>query len=155
MNELRVPTVERRAEVECADGRRFGGRIFIPVASPVHEGPTRTEEWMNEAAAFFAFLPEDGGGPFLLNKREVLVLSVEEPPAERPEEIAESPTRRVRVEAESRRLEGELLLDMPEHRLRVIDYLNRSEPFLALREGGVLHLVQKERITRVLEAREE
>jgi hypothetical protein len=59
------------------------------------------------------------------------------------------------VEAESRRLEGELLLDMPEHRLRVIDYLNRSEPFLALREGGVLHLVQKERITRVLEAREE
>ncbi len=154
MNELRVPTVERSVEVECADGRRFGGRIFIPVASPVHEGPTRTEEWMNDGPSFFAFVPE-GGSPFLLNKREVLVLSVEEPPADRPEEIAESPTRRVRVEAESRRLEGRLLLDMPEHRLRVLDYLNRGEPFLALREDSILHLIQKERITRVIEVREE
>ena len=155
MNELRVPTVERSVEVECADGRRFEGRIFIPVASPVHAGPTRSEEWMNEGPSFFAFVPGGGGSPFLLNKREVLVLSVEEPPAELPEEIVDSPTRRVRVEAESRRLEGRLLLDMPEHRLRVLDYLNRSEPFLALREGSILHLIQKERITRVIEVREE
>ena len=156
MNEmLRVPTVERSVEVECADGRRFQGRIFIPAASPVHEGPTRTEEWINEAPSFFPFLPHDGQGPFLLNKREVLVLSVEEPPEDGPEGKAESPVRHVKIEAESRRLEGELVLEMPENHLRVLDYVNRTEPFLALREGAVLHLIQKERITRVTEVREE
>ncbi|HET7293735.1 MAG TPA: hypothetical protein VFM88_15025 [Vicinamibacteria bacterium] len=156
MNELlRVPMVEETAEVECADGRRFTGRIFIPATSPVHDGPTRTEEWINEAAAFFPFLTE-GGDAVLLNKREVLVLSVTGPAEARtPDEIAESPVRHVKVEAESRRLEGDLVLDMPEHHLRVLDYLNRAEAFLALREGAVLHLIQKERITRVIEVREE
>lgn len=156
MNEmLRVPTVERSVEVECADGRRFQGRIFIPVASPVHEGPTRPEEWINEAPSFFPFVPDDGQSPFLLNKRELLVLSVEEPPDEAPEGRPESPVRRVKVEAEARRLEGDLVLDMPENHLRVLDYVNRTDPFLALRDGSVLHLIQKERITRVTEVREE
>jgi len=155
MNELlRVPTVERHIDVECADGRRFQGRIFIPVASPFHEGPTRIEEWINETPWFFPFLP-DAGDPCLLNKRELLVLTVEDPAEGTPDEIAESLVRRVKVEAESRRLEGQLLLDMPENHLRVLDYVNRAESFLALRDGATLHLVQKERITRIIEVREE
>ncbi len=157
MNELlRVPMVEETAEVECADGRRFTGRIFIPATSPVHDGPTRTEEWINEPTPFFPFLPDDGGQGVLMNKREVLVLSVTGlAESKTPDEIAESPVRRVKVEAESRRLEGDLVLDMPENHLRVLDYLNRADTFLALREGAVLHLIQKERITRVIEVREE
>ncbi len=155
MNELRVPTVERSVEVECADGRSFRGRIFIPVASPRHQGPTRTEEWMNEAPSFFPFLPDGAEGPVLMNKRELLVLSVQESPDEDPDGLAESPMRRVKVEAESRRLEGHLVLEMPGTQLRVLDYLNRTGRFLSLREGAVLHLIQKERITRIIEVREE
>lgn len=156
MSELKVPTVVLQAEVECADGRRFSGRIFIPAASPTHPGPTRPEEWLNDEATFFPFLPDDSPNPVLLNKREVLVLTV---PAsafdgEIPEGVA-NPVRRVVVEAEARRLEGMLIIDMPQNHLRVLDYLNRPEQFLTLRDGEVHHLVQKERITRVIETREE
>ncbi len=156
MSELRIPTVALNAEVECADGRRFTGRIFMPAASPRHPGPTRPEEWMNEAAAFFPFLPDDAASPMLLNKREILVVSV---PASADDgdlpEGADNPVRRVALEAEKRRIEGRLVIDMPENQLRVLDYLNRREAFVTLRDGALHHLVQKERITRVIELRED
>jgi hypothetical protein len=156
MTELRVPTIVLIADVECADGRRFRGRIFIPAASPLHAGPTRPEEWLNDAALFFPFLPDDAPQPVLLNKRELLVVSVDaQADAGDIPEGSDSPVKRVLVEAEARRLEGELVIDMPQTQLRVLDYLNRAEPFLTVRDGDVHHLVQKKRITRVIEIRED
>lgn len=156
MSELRVPTVVLPVEIECADGRTFAGRIFVPVAAPSHDGPTRPEEWLNDPAPFFPFVPDGKSAPVLMNKREILVLSVSVPPEPLVENgNVDSPVIRVQVEAESRRLEGELVIDMPPNHLRVLDYVNRPEAFLLLREGGVRHLIQKERITRVIESREE
>ena len=156
MSELRVPTVALAAEVLCADGRTFVGRIFVPATASRHPGPMRPEEWMNEPALFIPFLPDDAKAPVVMNKREVLVLSV----AAASDfgdvvEGAEPPVRRVAVEAEDRRLEGEIVIDMPINKTRVLDYLNRPESFLTLRDGDRHHLVQKERITRVIEIREE
>jgi hypothetical protein len=156
MSELRVPTVVLPVEIECADGRRFSGRIFIPAAAPSHDGPTRPEEWLNDPATFFPFVPDGAPAPVLMNKREILVASLTLPPSPLVENAeVDSPVVRVQVEAESRRLEGELVIDMPPNHLRVLDYLNRPDAFLLLREGSVRHLIQKERITRVIEIREE
>lgn len=156
MSELRVPTMALSAEVLCADGRNFLGRVFIPATSSRHSGPMRAEEWMNDPTPFFPFLPDDGNGAVILNKREVLVMSVPaEADSENAEVEAESPHPRVLVEAEARRLEGILVIEMPEEHRRVVDYLNRSEAFLVLRDGERHHLIQKERITRVIETREE
>lgn len=155
MSELRVPTEALAAEVLCADGRSFVGRIFVPATASRHSGPMRPEEWLNDPALFFPFLPDDAEAPVLMNKREVLVLSV--PAAldlgEVPEELL-SPVRRVAVEAEEQRLEGTIVIDMPQTHTRMLDYLNRPEPFLTLRDGAQHHFVQKERITRVIELRE-
>jgi hypothetical protein len=155
MSEMRLPTVALAAEVLCADGRSFVGRIFIPVAAMRHEGPMRAEEWMNESGPFFPFLEDHEESPVLLNKREVLIATVlaEADLSASPEAEEQSPHRWVIVECRDRRIEGELLIDMPIHRSRVLDYLNRADEFLTLREGDRHHLVQKARITRVLEAR--
>ena len=154
MSELRVPTLSLQAEVLCADGRRFTGRIFVPASASRHPGPMRPEEWLNEAAPFIPFVLDDGNG-MVLNKREILVLTV---PAESDSgdipEGADPQMRRVALEAEQQRLEGTIAIDMPENQRRVLDYLNRPEAFLTLRDGEHHHLVQKERITRVVEIRE-
>jgi hypothetical protein len=156
MDELRVPTVALAAEVLCADGRRFRGRIFVPAAAQTHAGPTRAEDWMNERLLFFPFLPEEGGPAVLLNKRETLAVTVAaEADAEDLPEEAGGPVHRVAVEAESARFEGTIVVTMPEGHGRVLDYLNRPHGFLMLREGDRHHLIQKERITRVLEIPEE
>ena len=109
---------------------------------------------MNEPSTFFPFAADAEGGPVLLNKREVLVLTV---PAEAdrndlPAE-AQYPRRTVTIECEAQRLSGELAIELPEDHNRVLDYLNGPQRFLTLHDGDRDHLIQKERITRVLEQR--
>jgi hypothetical protein len=152
MSELRVPTLEFPAEAACADGRTFVGRIFVPATASHHSGAMRAEEWINEDGRFFPFLPDDASGSVLLNKQDVVVLSVAAS-ADR-DELAEDlgvPVRRVVVECGSRRLEGKLTIEMPLGQARVLDYLNRPEPFLILCDAERHHLVRKSSITRVVE----
>ena len=151
MSELRVPTVAVNTEILCADGRGFRGRVFVPALASRHTGPMRLEEWLNEPACFFPFLPDDADKPVLMNKREVLVMTFVAPASPEEEAEPESPHRRVAVECEARRLEGVLVIDMPAHLSRVLDYLNRPQMFLTLLDDSRHHLIQKERITRVLE----
>jgi hypothetical protein len=155
MNELRVPTHATAAEIRCADGRVFVGRIFIPPSSSHHTGSMRPEEWMNETGPFFAFLADDARATVLLNKQEVAVLSVAPGHDEDAEaEDAELPVHRLAVELVDRRVEGVVVVDMPPGHRRVLDYLNRPEPFLLLRAEDRWHLVRKSLITRVIEIEE-
>jgi hypothetical protein len=155
MSELRVPTLALAAEVLCADGQTLIGRIFVPATASRHDGPMRPEEWLNDPAPFFPFLPDDTQVPLILNKREILAVSVAaDTDVSASPDSAESPTRRVALELEGRRIEGTLVIDMPETQRRVQDYLNRPEPFVTVRDGDRHHLVQKERIARVIEIRE-
>jgi hypothetical protein len=154
--ELRVPTSALEAEVLCADGRTFRGRIFVPDVAATHRGPMRPAEWMNDPAPFFPFLPADGGESVLMNRSEVLVFTVDagaDIDLDDPE--GEGRLRRhVIVELRDRRFEGEVVIDMPAHLSRVLDYLNRPEPFLIVRDGDRDHLIRKARITRVVEPKE-
>ena len=153
MSELRVPTIALDAEIVCGDGAWFVGRIFLPAASSHHSGPMRPDEWMNDTTPFFPFLPADATAPVILNKDEVVVLTVVVEGALEEEGI-ESPHRRVQGECRERVVAGMVVIDMPEGHQRVLDYLNRPDPFLVVRDGNREHLVRKQRITRVIEPRE-
>jgi len=150
---LRVPTVALDAEIVCADGTWFVGRIFLPAASSHHTGAMRPDEWMNDSTPFFPFLPANASLPVILNKTEVVVLTVPEEAHPREEDVV-NPVRRVQVECRERTLSGNVIIDMPEGHQRVLDYLNRPEAFLIVHDGDRTHLVRKARITRVLEPRE-
>jgi hypothetical protein len=149
--DFRVPTVAVPATVRCVDGTRLGGRIFIPSTAAVHTGTMRAEEWLNGSEEFIPFVP-DGEGVTLLNKREILYVSV---PASSDGEPADNafPLRAIAVECRGQRLSGEILIDMPEGHTRVLDYLNRPDRFLTLRAGAEHHLISKSRITRIIEVR--
>lgn len=156
LGDLRVPTIALPAEVLDADGRTIRGRIFVPAAAHTHEGAMRAEEWMNEPGEFFPFLPDDSREPVLLNRHEILVVTV---PAHADAggalEGTPLPERKVVIECGGRLLGGTLIIDMPEEQSRVLDYLNRPGRFVTLRDGARHHLVQKNRITRVQETRKE
>ena len=144
------------AEAAMADGRRFRGRIFLPTAAHDHSGTMRAEEWMNDGVDFFPFLLDEAGAPVLLNKREIVVVTV---PASSDRDVTLEgvplPRRRLALECGARRFEGTIVIDMPENHRRVLDYLNRPGTFLTLRDGERHHLVAKARITRVTETRED
>ena len=138
------------------DGRTATGRIFVPAAAYRHAGAMRAEEWMNESADFFPFLPDASKEPELLNRHEILVLTV--PAHADAGDVVEGsrlPERNVVIDCRGKRLSGTLVIDMPEEHSRVLDYLNRPGRFLILRDGLRHHLIQKDRITRVQETRKE
>jgi len=149
---FQVPRLLRAAEVLGADGRVLRGRVFLPATAASHAGAMRAEEWMNDPAPFFPFLPDGEGSPVILNKQKVTVVTVAAS-ADRDETLGEvgAPVRRVCVECGSLRLTGDVLLDMPANHSRVLDLLNRPGAFLNLRDGERHHLVSKARITRVSE----
>jgi hypothetical protein len=155
MSELRVPTRALDAEVFCADGRVFHGRVFVPESSQRHEGAMRIVEMLNDPALFFPFLPADGSTSFLLNKREVVLMTVAAFEDMTEDEAPPTAERHVVLECEQKRVEGIARIDLPETRSRVLDWVNRPEVFLVVQEGDRHHLVQKERITRIIEVREE
>jgi hypothetical protein len=149
---FQVPRLLRTAEVLSADGRVLRGRVFLPAAAESHPGAMRAEEWMNDPSPFFPFLPDGEGRPVILNKLQLVVMSVQAS-ADRDGAEGEvgAPLRRVRVECGALRLEGDVLVDMPANHSRILDLLNRPGAFLTVREGDRHHLVRKSRITRVSE----
>ncbi len=147
-----VPRLLRAAEVLCTNGRVLRGRVFLPATAQAHPGAMRAEEWMNDAALFFPFLPNGEGSPVILNKAQVVVVTVSAA-ADRDETLEEvgPPVKRVHVECGSLRLDGDVVVDMPADHSRILDLLNRPGAFLNVREGDRHHLVRKSGITRVSE----
>jgi hypothetical protein len=149
---FQVPRLLRAAEVLCTDGHALRGRVFLPANAESHSGAMRAEEWMNDPASFFPFLPDGEGRPVILNKLQVLVVTVAAA-ADRDDtmDAVGAKLRRVHVECGSLHLDGEVLVDMPVNHSRMLDVLNRPGAFLNVREGERHHLVRKSRITRVSE----
>ena len=151
---LRVPRVLRSAEVLLADGMRLKGRLFLPASSDAHAGVMRVDEWMNEPTAFYPFLPDGEGRPVVLGKEQTVMLSVQAAD-DRDESLdVPAPRSRVLVECRQGKVEGEVVLDLPDQQTRVLDLLNRDQLFLTVEDGDVHHLVRLTRITRVVEAAE-
>ena len=110
---------------------------------------------MNEPTDFFPFLADDADAPVLLNRHEVLVLTVPAHADAGDVVPGEALEREIVVDCRGRLLSGKVVIDMPEANRRVLDVLNRPGRFLTLRDGARHHLVQKDRITRVQETRKE
>lgn len=147
-----VPRLLRAADVLLTDGRRFRGRVFLPSAAESHGGPMRVDEWLEEPASFFPFLPDGEGRPVILSKEQVVVLTVPGTD-DLGDARTDSPLPRqlVQVEFGAQQVTGEVLIDMPADHLRVLDLLNRPGSFLEVREKERRHFVRKPRITRVRE----
>jgi hypothetical protein len=112
----------------------------------------RAEEWMNDPALFFPFLPDGEGRPVILNKQQVVMATVAAAAdADETMDAVGVKVRHVHVECGSLRLDGEVLVDMPLNHSRILDVLNRPGAFLNVREGERHHLVRKSGITRVSE----
>jgi hypothetical protein len=154
MSDFKVPTVQLATELHWTDGPVLRGHVYMPALSAVHAGPMQPQEWINSPPVFFPFR-QDGGETILVNKHQVLAMSVEAPAPG--EEDAWEPAvlmKRAVVEAGGRRFEGDVTIDMPENQRRLVDYLNRPESFLCLVSGGSHLLVRKELIARAFEVQE-
>ena len=153
MQDFKVPTVQLATELHCLDGGMLRGHVYMAALSPVHAGPMLPQEWINSPPVFFPFRQESGQ-TLLVNKHQVLAMSVEVPASRDGEWQPPTPVRHAVVEAGGKRFDGDVAIDMPENQRRLVDYLNRDEAFLCLVSAGNQVLVRKEVISRVFELQE-
>jgi hypothetical protein len=154
--DLRVPTTTFAAEVVLVDGEALLGRFFVPAHTSLHPGPMRPDERLNDDADFFPFLPADSAEPVIVNKRQVAWVAFDVrtfPPATEDDsyEAPSTPEHRVAVHCRGKRLEGVLVIDLPQYKSRVLDRLNHPERFLRIKEGHFLFYVSRDHISKVVE----
>jgi len=152
MSDFRVPTVQLATELHWVDGAVICGNVYMPAMSAVQAGPMHPQEWINSPPIFFPFRQDDGT-TVLVNKHQILAMSVEAMPEEGDEPGWEPAVlvRHVVVMAGGARFEGDAVIDMPENQRRLVDYLNRPEAFVCLVSGDRHLLIRKELISRAFE----
>lgn len=153
---FRVPVLPVDVTIVCSDGERLMGKVFIPEKASQHTGPMRAEEWVNQDESFFPFLQEGTKKPVILNKSQLLLLTVaaENDPSDLPDD-APIPKRSVSILTSEVRVHGMIVVDMPHNHERILDVLNGNGDFLPVHDGNLHHLVAKRLIVRVIEEGEE
>lgn len=146
--ELRIPVGTIAATVLDAEGWEFSGLLFVSEQAVAHTGPMRPEERMNDPSDFFPFQVEGQSTPVLLNKHRVSVITVRAP---EPDIEQALPHRRVVMVCDGRDYAGVISLATPSTQCRVLDHLNGADRFLVLRSERWQHLLNKWRISRVVE----
>lgn len=149
-------------EIVCADATRQRGQLFLAPSAAHHAGAERPEERLNDDCDFFPFLPDKHERSVIVNKHQVIVLSLDLTQSEQlrrwwgidaddDELLIPHMKQRILVECDGVELEGVLVMDAPQHQRRTLDLLNRAERFICLRDHDQLHLINRKRIVRASE----
>ncbi len=153
----RVPKYKTQVEIQFAPGRVERFLLFLAEYAEHRLGPERADDVLNGGCEFLAVQTLDGAIGFVRRSSIALVtLGKEEDVGEllggfdpvAADLDIEVPLRIVLDDGTT--LEGITRYQLPEASSRVLDFLNSAEPFIPLRHGGRLSLVNKQRIANVV-----
>ncbi len=157
MSELyRVPKREVAAEVILLGQAAAQVKLFLSERAETHLGAERPSDLFSGAGAFIPAV-DPAGGPVLLQRDAVMVVSVSAEEefggdGQRAEDLAADQATKIEVEVvlqDGNKARGTLTYIRPDGQRRLQDFLNQSDPFLALREAGKARLINKRRIAKI------
>jgi hypothetical protein len=122
---LQVPKKRVFLTVDFVGDKRIRGNIFLSPQSGLHYGEERIIDMLNDATSFFPFELEGTSAIRIINKENIIsVGATEDLPAE--EGLGKKETITV-VLSNGRNISGELIIDQPEYKSRVLDFFNSGE----------------------------
>jgi len=152
--DLALPVHPVPITVWTIDGAKLDGRIFLRQHVETHAGPETVRDRLNDPDLFLTVsLPGDTPLVFL-NKIQVIRVDVSAEAERQPD----APQSLVGVSIESIRvqlingehLSGTVRIEGPSGKRRLSDFLNTQPAFLPLEGPGLLHLLHKRFIARVV-----
>ncbi len=150
MEDLRVPKRAVPVEVVLPGGEARQVSIYLSEGAASHPGPERVSDLLNGSAAFIPALEPATGTMTFLQRASIAVARVAA--AEEPADDSYTIPTEHEVEvtlADGSRLTGLVAYVAPEARSRLVDFLNRPEPFLRLLERDRVALVGRAHVARV------
>lgn len=150
MDEMRVPKRRVTADVVMAGGAARRVELFLSEAAEGHAGPERPSDLLNASGEFLPALDAAGGRVAFLNRNAVAVVRLA---AELEHDVADEPIIRSEHEvavtlADGTELRG-LVSYLRPRAVRLVEFLNEPAPFLELRLGDAVALVNKRQVARI------
>ena len=134
MSEYQVEKQKVSVTVELVDGQTRDGVIFLSPFSSFHSGPQTLIDLMSEKEPFAPFVGNDGSF-LLINKAQISHILYQKEADDKP--ILGTPLEVIVTFTNSRQLSGTVVLEVPEGKSRLLDFMNGNSDFFGLQcEGG-------------------
>jgi len=151
-----VPKRQVRARVILTGQSPADVKLFLNECAETHEGHESPIDLLSGSQTFIPAMGRNGE-VVLLHRDNLMVVSLAtgDESANDYMRLGEQDPRNMTVVTvelimqDGATVRGEVSYLMPESRRRLQDFLNTAERFLTLREGAVVHLVNKRRIARI------
>ncbi len=135
MSEFQVEKQKAEVTIFLVDGQEREGVLFLSTFSSVRSGPQTLSEFLQEPETFVPFLRSDKAF-MLLNKKQISHVRYQ-PGEDDPESIGEP----VEVDVtfiNGKALSGTTVLETPEGKGRLVDFMNSSPGYFSIDcgEGG-------------------
>ena len=150
MQDLRVPKRAVPVEVVLPGGEARQVSVYLSEGAASHPGPERLSDLLNGSAPFIPARESDSGDMSFLHRASIAVARVaaDEEPADDSFTIPTEHEVEITL-ADGARLSGLVAYVAPESRERLVDFLNRPEPFFRLLERDRVALVGRAHVARV------
>lgn len=152
---FQIPKLEAPAELVLNDSRCLKGKLFLSILPSSRLGHSSVLDGLNEAQKFFPFLSDESNKVEIFNKDFIIEVIIDiKLDQEEQTNILESNIWIEEVEVQctnSITLVGQVVLDLPPNRARVLDFFNLPEAFFALQKNDKTHVINKKYVTSVKE----
>ena len=146
---LKVPKKKVPLTVNFLGEKNIRGNIFLSSQSPFRYGEELVIDLLNEKEPFFPFEIEDPPSIRIINKNNIVSVTTSEDL--KPEETVGKKKKITAMLTNGRELSGELIIDQPEHKSRVLDFLNAEEKvFFRLLKGPEVHYININHVGQII-----
>jgi hypothetical protein len=147
-----VPKDRQAVKVHLDRGQVVDGIIFLEYAPQDHTAHQRVSDFLESADSFFPLALAEGAEPEFIFKRNLRMIEVVYPDRD---PVFSSLIHLLPVTVQfvdQMILSGELMVDAPQEKSRLSDWLNTPHQFLCLRIGAKIYYVEKHSLRKVVYA---
>lgn len=152
---FQIPKFEAIAELFLTDSRRLKGKLFLPILPASKLGHSTVMDCLNEPQRFFPFFSEKSNQVEIFNK-DILVEVVVNVKVDQDDvnDLLQSNFWIENIEVQCSpfiTVTGNVILDLPPNKARVLDFFNLPASFFSLQEGQHNHIINKKYVTNIKE----
>lgn len=145
MSVYRVDKTEQPIVLFQADGSVMKGVVFLSTSAYTHLGRQTLLDLLQEKERFFPFRSENGAFS-ITNKSTITHVRYDPPPKEAVVCPLGSPEKVVITFVGGEQLQGTIIIDLPEGRKRLIDFINAANGFFTMQSDNSAHLVNASQV---------
>lgn len=146
MSEYQVEKQKVSVTIELIDGQTRDGVIFLSPYSSFHSGPQTLIDLMSEEEPFAPFVGDEGSF-LLINKAQISHIRYEKAADDKP--VLGTPLDVTVTFTNSRQLTGTVVLEVPEGKSRLLDFMNSNSAFFELECDGADYIVNPKIIIEI------